>query len=288
MRRYPTNKPNALLKRFAKASPWLSAAVLLAAGLTSGSVPQTAGAAPAPSEPFKVASIHFETNASACDMGAQIKFDTDGITSGSVTDPNGRKIYIFQAKAGMKAVGGQTEGFLENVEPQIPELVEALGCEPSTEEGVMALDDLFAAWPAGDYTFDGSAKGTRISSQAPLTHLIPAGPEVTAPANATVFSPGALVVIDWNPVTAPILPDLGPVTIVGYHVIVEEDTGAEVTPTLEIDIPVNETSLTVPPQFLKPATVYRFEVLSTEESGNQTITEGFFCTSGVAKCEVID
>lgn len=188
----------------------------------------------------------------------------------------------------MKAVGGQTEGFLENVEPQITELLDALGCEPSDEEGVATLDDLFAAWPAGDYTFDGSAKGGKISSQATLTHLIPAGPEVTAPANATVFSPGALVVIEWNPVTDPILPDLGPVTIVGYHVIVEEDTGAEVTPTLEIDIPVDETSLTVPPQFLKPATVYRFEVLSTEESGNQTITEGFFCTSGIAVCEVID
>src|SRR5262249_49870864 len=145
-----------------------------------------------------------------------------------------------------------------------------------------------AEGPLGDYSCVGRQRATTTTSQAPLPPPFPAGPEVTAPANATVFSPGALVVIDWNPVTAPILPDLGPVTIVGYHVIVEEDTGAEVTPTLEIDIPVNETSLTVPPQFLKPATVYRFEVLSTEESGNQTITEGFFCTSGVAKCEVID
>jgi hypothetical protein len=34
--------------------------------------------------------------------------------------------------------------------------------------------------------------------------------------------------------------------------------------------------------------VYHCEVLSTEESGNQTITEGFFCTDGVAVCEEID
>ena len=70
----------------AKASLWLPA-VLLAAGPTFGIVDRVAHAAPAPAEPFKVANIHFETNASACDMGAQIKFDTDGITQGSVTDP---------------------------------------------------------------------------------------------------------------------------------------------------------------------------------------------------------
>lgn len=268
--------------RCAKASLWLSAAMLLAAGLASG---QTSRAAPAPAEPFKVANVHFETNASACDMGAQIKFDTDGITRGSVSDPEGRRIYSFESKAGMKATGGQTEGFLEGVEPQITELLLALGCEPSEEEGVAALGDLFEAWPAGDYTFEGRAKGVKFRSEATLTHLIPAGPEVTAPTEGTEFPAGAAVIIDWDPVTESILPELGPVTIVGYHVIVEEDTGAEVTPSLEIDIPANRTRLRVPPQFLKPAAVYRFEVLSTEESGNQTITEGFFCTHGVAECE---
>ena len=290
MLRYRTNPDRArecLRDQRAKASLRLPA-MLLAAGLTSGIVAQAAQAAPPPAEPFKVASIHFETNASACDMGAQIKFDTEGITSGSVTDPKGRKIYSFEAKAGMKATGGQTEGFLENVEPQIPELVFALGCEPSTEEGVLALDDLFAAWPAGDYTFEGRAKGAKLSSQATLTHLIPAGPEVTQPADGTVFPAAALVIIEWNPVTEAILPELGPVNIVGYHVLVEEDTGAEVSPTVDVDVPATATSLTVPPEYLKPAAIYRFEILSTEEGGNQTITEGFFCTEGVAECVLPD
>jgi hypothetical protein len=99
-----------------------------------------------------------------------------------------------------------------------------------------------------------------------------------------VFPAAAVVIIDWEPVTEAILPELGPVTIVGYHVIVEEDTGAEVSPSLDVYLPANKTRLRVPPQFLKPATIYRFEVLSTEESGNQTIPEGFFCTAGVADC----
>ena len=75
-----------------------------------------------------------------------------------------------------------------------------------------------------------------------------------------------------EPVTEAILPELGPVNIVGYHVIIEE-AGAEVSPTVDIDLPASETRLTVPDEFLQAGTIYRFEILSTEESGNQTITE---------------
>jgi hypothetical protein len=263
-------------------------AVLLAAGLIFGTVVQAAHAASGPAEPFKVANIHFETNASACDMGIQIKFDTDGVTKGSVEDPDGHRIYRFQSAGGMKATGGQTEGFLEAVEPQITELLSALGCEPSTEEGVSSLEDLFAAWPAGDYTFKGESKGTEFEDQATLTHFIPAGAEIVAPADGTVV-PDAALLIDWNPVTEAILTSLGPVNIVGYHVLVEENVpDVEVTPTLDVDLPSSETSVTVPAEYLKPNTVYRFEVLSTEESGNQTISEGFFCTAGVADCVVTE
>jgi hypothetical protein len=262
-------------------------ALSLATGLTLATAVPAAQGAPAAAEPFKVANIHFETNASACDMGIQIKFDTEGVTRGSVRDPNGHKVYSFRSTAGMRRTGGQTEGFLEGVEPQIPELVSALGCEPSTDEGTLPLADLLDTWPAGNYTFEGQSKESKSSGQAMLTHLIPAGPEVTAPADGTELPAATPVVIDWNPVTEPILPDLGPVSVVGYHVIVEE-AGGEVTPSLDVDLSSNETSLTVPSQFLRPATVYRFEVLSTEESGNQTITEGFFCTADVADCVVPD
>jgi hypothetical protein len=61
-------------------------------------------------------------------------------------------------------------------------------------------------------------------------------------------------------------------------------TGGEALPQLDVDLPANETSVRVPAQYLKANTVYQFEVLATEESGNQTITEGFFCTDGVADC----
>jgi hypothetical protein len=257
---------------------------VLATGLTFGAV--AAGADAAPAEPFKVTNIHFETNASACDMGIQIAFDTEGITEGSVRAPNRRRVYSFVSQGGMRATGGQTEGFLEGVEPQITELLEALGCEPSDEEAEISLDELFAAWPAGRYRFQGRGKGTKFKGRAQLTHRIPAGPVILAPAEGTVVSDEEPLLIEWEGVTEAILtkdPDLGPVKIAGYHVVVVE-TGAEALPQLDVDVPSSETGVTVPAEYLKPSTVYQFEVLATEKGGNQTITEGLFCTTGVAVC----
>ena len=236
-------------------------------------------------EPFKVANIHFETNASACDMGIQILFDTDGITAGSVRDPDGKIIYRLASKKGMKDLGGQTEGFLEGIEPQITELVDALGCEPSDDEEEIAIQDLFDAFPEGDYRFDGKGDEGRFSGVATLTYAIPAGPVITTPMEGDVV-PDAPLVIEWEQVTHSILtanPDLGPVHIVGYHVIVVEG-GGEALPQLDIDVPATETRVTIPEEYLKPATFYDFEVLATEESGNQTISEGFFCTVGLSPC----
>ena len=275
-------------KEFRAPSPklplWLPTG-LLAAGMTLATIVHAADAARNPAEPFKVANIHFETNASACDMGIQIIFDTDGITQGLVRDPNGRRVYSFASAGGMRATGGQTEGFLEGVEPQITELLSALGCEPSDEEEEISLEELFEAWPAGDYTLKGRRKGARFEDQATLMHFIPAGPEISAPTEGTVVRDDTALVIEWEPVTEAVLPGLGPVTIVGYHVIVVE-AGGEALPQLDVDVPSDETSVSVPAEYLNPSTVYQFEVLATEESGNQTITEGFFCTTGVADCEV--
>jgi hypothetical protein len=243
-------------------APLWPLAVLLATGPVLGE----AHAAPPP-EPFKVANIHFETNASACDMGIQIIFDTGGITDGFVTSPKGQMVYQFRSKGGMKATGGQTEGFLEGIEPQITELLSALGCDRSSEEEEISIDELFKAWPAGVYTLKGKRQ------------------EITAPTNGTVVR-DAPPLIDWNPVTEAILtanPNLGPVNIVGYHVVVVE-AGGEALPQLDVDVPATDTSLTVPAEYLKPNTVYQFEVLSTEASANQTISEGFFCTTGVVRC----
>jgi hypothetical protein len=257
------------------------------ASLVSGAAVSTLAAAswaaPPPPEPFKVTNIHFETNASACDMGIQLIFDTEGITAGFVRSPEGRKIYEFESKAGLKSIGGQTEGFLEGVEPQITELLSALGCAPSDEEEEISINELFDAFPAGVYTFKGKRHGAKLEGQSTLSHAIPAGAEITAPADGTVVPDDVPLLIDWNEVNEAILPNLGPVDIVGYHVVVVEG-GGEALPQFDVDVADTETSVTIPAEYLKPNTFYNFEVLSTEASGNQTISEGFFCTTGLSPC----
>jgi hypothetical protein len=252
-----------------------AAAVLFIAGLTVSTQAQAKG--------FKITDVHFETNSSACDMGIQIAFDTDGLVEGSVEDSNGTKVYSFHSAGGMRATGGQTEAFLEGIEPQITEILNALRCAPSDDEGTSSLAALFAAWPAGLYTFLGTSKGgAALRGFDRLTHHIPAGPKIIAPPNGATL-PNGPVLIRWEPVTKPIIPRLGPVNIVGYHVVAYE-SGGEGTPQFDVDLSSSENNVRVPAQFLHPAKTYQFEVLSTEESGNQTITEGFFCTSGTVAC----
>ncbi|MGH6932421.1 MAG: hypothetical protein ACREEE_08305 [Dongiaceae bacterium] len=87
--------------------------------------------------------------------------------------------------------------------------------------------------------------------------------------------------ITWEPVTDPIRPDLGPVTIGGYQVIVEQVAPLRV---LLIDLPVNVCTATlcsvqIPSEFfVQPNTLHKFEVLVIETGGNQTITSGEFLT----------
>lgn len=43
-------------------------------------------------------------------------------------------------------------------------------------------------------------------------------------------------------------------------------------------VPPDLRSLSVPEEYLEPGTVYELEVFALEESGNQTISVGFFRT----------
>ncbi len=243
------------------------------------------------SEPFEFANIHIETNASGCDMGIMFIFDTDGLTKGSVEDPNDQVVYSFDTvPPGMEDTHDQTEGFQERVEPQITELLSAFGCELSGEEPVISIQELFTAWPDGKYEFEGESGGVIFEGEATLSHRIPAGPEITAPDDGDVVPHDKDLLITWDPVTGSLLPSLGPITIVGYHVVVEDLTvpalpGA-LPAQLDVDVSEDETSVTVPKQYLEPNRMYEFEVLATEKGNNQTITEGgVFCTAPIAPAD---
>ena len=74
--------------------------------------------------------------------------------------------------------------------------------------------------------------------------------------------------------TRPLLSGLGPVEIVGYHVLAVDVTVPVLPPgklktALDADVSKNETTFPVPKQYLEPNRIYEFEVLATEKGGNQ-------------------
>jgi hypothetical protein len=250
-----------------------------------------APATAAPPKPFKITNIHFETNSSACDMGIQISFDTDGITEGEVESPFEQPVFTFGAVPGLENTHNITEMFQERVEPPITDLEIALSCEPS--EDAISLAELLGNWPAGWYEFDGENGAQEFEGRARLTHKVPAGPEILAPADGAIVAHDTNLLIRWKKVTGPILPYLGPVEVVGYHVVVADVTDPVLAPgktktVLDADLSKGESSFLVPKQYLEPGRIYEFEVLATEKGGNQTITEGgVFCTppKTAANCE---
>ena len=234
-------------------------------------------------EPFKQTNIHFETNATACDMGIQMSFDTDGLTEGEVESPHDQVVFSFRAVDGMETTDDLTEMFQERVEPPISDLLAELDCD-EPEGDPISLAELFGAWPAGLYEFEGESGGIEFETSARLTHRIPDGPEITAPEDGAIVPHDAHLTIRWKKATGPLLPSLGPVEIVGYHVVVADVTEAALAPgrtktVLDADLSRSEATFLVPKQFLEPNRIYEFEVLATEKYGNQTITEGgVFCT----------
>jgi hypothetical protein len=251
----------------------------------------TAVSTAAPPVPFKITNIHFETNASACDMGIQISFDTDGLTEGAVIGPRRQTVFEFESVYGWDVTHNVTEVFQERVEPPIIDLEYALGCEPRVN--AIPLGQLLQAWPAGTYRFKGRSSDEEFLGQARLTHKVPAGPEIISPSDGEIVSADAPLLVQWKPVTKPILPQLGPVQVVGYHALVVDVTLPVLPPgktktSLDADLSAAETTFVVPKQYLEPNRIYELEILATEKDGNQTITEGgVFCTAPItaANCK---
>ena len=115
---------------------------------------------------------------------------------------------------------------------------------------------------------------------------MPALPEIISPVSDTedppVVDPNNLV-IEWEPVTTRFIGE-GPVEIVEYQVILNPVPPRPIfwvdgsSRKAMINVPGTVTSLTVPPEFLTPGTLFEFEVLAIEVSGNSTISTGEFMT----------
>ena len=139
-----------------------------------------ADARPKPPIPLKEAKLNIEHNATDGDTGFQGFIDSDGWKKLDVVGPDG-PVLAFKGR-GELAELGLTELFFETVEPEnvdvpIAEMLEKL------PEGTYAI--------AGPAIENGESLG-RTEGVALLTHVIPAGPELLAPAEGATVPVGSL------------------------------------------------------------------------------------------------
>jgi Fibronectin type III domain len=192
-----------------------------------------------------------ETNATDGDAGLQFFLDGEPWRSMKIFRPGGKKILDVNATGRLKNFG-LTELFSETNEPEFKEL---------------PFSKFKRRFPEGTYKFVGrSIEGRKQVGRARLSHRIPDGPEIIAPAAGSIV-PDGNVEARWAPAPQP------GIDIEGYRVIVEREDPFRL---YQVELPASQTSVTIPSEFLEPGTEYLLEIQTIERNGNQTISEHFF------------
>ncbi len=217
------------------------------------------------------------------DIELQVYIDGNDWKHLEISDPKGRQIFNLSTlrrldRQGMSEMqfASQPSHFPEDDNGEID------------QKGAMDTVAAFVVrFPAGDYQVQALTPEGEMAGKAALTHVLPALPGITAPISRTddppIVDPENLV-IEWEPVTTRFIGN-GPVEIIEYQVILSQESSLRPTPWIDgsnrrtlINLPPSVTRLTVPPEFLLPATLYEFEVMAIEASGNSTISVGEFLT----------
>jgi hypothetical protein len=232
-------------------------ALLIAlAGLSATAIAATSGggATAAQKKPLRYAEhdLFIETNATDRDAGLQLRLDAEDWRSLAIRDPRGNPLVTVQARGRLRSYG-LTELFFE-------------ASEPSFDES--PFGQFKRRFPEGRYRFSGrSVEGRRLAGADRLSHVVPAGPNVTFPTSGAEVDPNGFTVT-WDPVTRP-----AGVDIVRYIVIVTQGERE-----VSMDLPGSARSASIPGEFLEPGTECELEVLARERSGNQTIAAVEFRT----------
>jgi hypothetical protein len=217
------------------------------------------------------AKLYIEFMSTGVDLGVHGFFDDHGWSELCVYDPSGALVLAVKPQSQLHDLT-MAGIFFESREPMIEE---------------MSFEDLMARFPEGEYTVVGTNHdGTGLTGAATFTHNIPAPPVITAPVLteedkiAEVVHPIGDMVVAWEPVTETV--DGEPVTIIGYEVIVTNMDGEHphsfAQPIYDVHLPADRNNLLVPATFFQPDTQYEIEIVAIEESGNQTINNGYFTT----------
>ena len=238
--------------------------------------------------PFDEAEIFFELNNTDGDLGIHALIDGEAWKKLTIEDPWGRKLLKVRLKGRLRRQG-LTEFFFESAEPVFE--------SDDPDEVTLTPEEFFERFPAGVYEIEGETlEGEELESETLVTHLMPAPAggifvsgesidpeEVDCEDPDTIPMVSAPVSISWAEVTGS-HPDLGSpkgspdIEIHNYQVVVEVETDLEEELELSVILPPGTTSLSVPEAFtdLDEDGQIKFEILTREESFNQTAVESCF------------
>lgn len=216
------------------------------------------------------AEIRYEVNFTDNDTGIQIFADGDPWNYLMILEPDRDSMFNIRTSGNLKHFG-LAELFSESNEPNWEDM--------SHSEIVNLFDE-------GVYKFFArSIEGEWLKGCAELSHEIPCAPTGLSPANGdNTVNSAAPVILTWDLVENMLNNDTAAcsgdeIEIEAYQVIVENlDTENEFSIFVEAD----DDQVTIPPEFVKAAAAYAWEVLAIADNGNQTIAETWFCTDGIA------
>lgn len=207
------------------------------------------GGAPPAGEaaPFAVATVHFEQNATDGDVEVvfEVKGGDDGLTSVTVTAPDGRTV-VSAASPDTSTMGVRQYRF------ESPEPTDAAR--------------LKAAYPEGVYRFAGTTAGARYASEATLSHRLPPGITGITPADDAEGVRVRGLRVTWTAVR----------DVASYVVGIEQP---ELGFNLSVTLPGSATSFAVPEGVLQPGHAYTLAIGTVATGGNASYVETTFATA---------
>lgn len=220
--------------------------------------------------PFSVAKVFFQLNDTDGDLGIHAKIDGEPWRTMEIEDPRGRRILRVSPRGKLRRQG-LTELSFESAEPQFDELPPEV---------------FFNRFPEGEYEVEGvTLNGEELESTSIITHVLPAPPSnlmvsgLVTPDDCDegpVPSVSDSAVLSWDAVTEshPELGKPGSINVERYELAVEVEEPVKLV--LTADLPPSVTELEIPSSFLAQGEEFKFQVLVTDENGNETSSESCF------------
>lgn len=223
---------------------------------------------------FEESELFIELNDTDGDLGIQAFVDGGPYRKLKIIGQNNHPLLIINNISSL-ALQGLTELFFESSEPSFDDL---------------SPEEFFERFPEGEYDFEGrTLDNMKIEGDADFTHVLPAPPAnvnvsgipaaedcdaLELPLINTAIDP---VLIDWDEVTES-HPDIGVsdpnIEITGYKVVVEREEPELLV--FSVDLPPGVTEIEIPSGFIALGEEFKFEIQTTEASGNITSIETCF------------